>query len=206
MGCRFDQGGSSAGHSEGLFDRLGIRAGAVDREREPERKSPGPAAEMVCIVAGVPFAALVDRLEVAGLLRVGAPCVVGVPVQQGRAVVRSEEPLVRVHDQGVAVLYPVEEVANRPGGEAGCAVGTVDVEPERVCGGNRGHLVEGVDHTKVGRSGGGDYSEHLGSLGTCRDCFGHGITPEPPVRACRGKEDVDVHHPCRRAHRGVGIL
>ena len=70
-------------------------------EREPERQAAGAAGQADRVVGRVPLGGLGEHVEVAGVLGVRGPGQRRVAVEQGAAVERREEPLVRVDDERV---------------------------------------------------------------------------------------------------------
>ncbi len=102
------------GQPDRRLDGLGVGIDPVHRQREPQRQAPGPPGEVVGVVGRVPLARpVVDDVQVGGVLLVHRTRHRRFPVQQGGAVERGEQPLVRVHDERVGVLDPVVGGAGR---------------------------------------------------------------------------------------------
>ena len=109
-----------AGDVQRVLDRLGVGARPVRCEREPERQPARPPGEVDGVVGRVPARCRLDRVEVAGVLRVGRARQLGPAVQERAAVERREEPLVRVDDERVGALDPGER-GRAPTGAASAA-------------------------------------------------------------------------------------
>ena len=113
------------------LDRIAVRIGPVDHEAEPQRQTAGPARQVVRVVGRVPLVGpVVDGVEVRRLLGVDRPRELRGAVEQGRAVERRVQPLVRVDHEGVGELEAVVQRPDRRCEDAGPAVGAVDVEPQ----------------------------------------------------------------------------
>ena len=73
---------------------------AVNGQREPERQASGATGQLGGVVRGVPRLPI-DLIQVARVLGVCGAGGAGIAVQQRAAVIRCEEPLVRVDDETV---------------------------------------------------------------------------------------------------------
>ena len=81
------------------------------------------------VIPRVPDLAI-NRVKIAGPLRMARARELWLPVEQGAAVVGREQPLVWVDDEAVGALDPVEEVTHARGSERRTAVRPVDVHPD----------------------------------------------------------------------------
>jgi len=85
-------------------------------------------------------------------------------VDEGGTVERGEEPLVRVHHEGVGPLDSGEEGAGTGGQESRSPVGGVDVEPQAPVSGHLGDPGQVVDDAGVGGPGRGHHGHHIGGV------------------------------------------
>ena len=199
-----DEPGPVAGGLQRRLDRRGVGIGSVGRQAEPERQATRPPSEVMGVVRGVPagcragvVAIVVKDVEVLGMLGVGVAGDLRVAVHEGARVERGEQPLVRIDDEAVGALDAGEQMAHARGGEAGAAIGAVDVEPRaeplrRVGGGS-----EVVDDAGVRRPRRGDDGEHSPAIlvGEVLDGGVEGRRREPAALVGRGEDDVGVHRP-----------
>ena len=105
----------------------------------------------------------------------------GFAVEQRTAVEGREQPLVRVEDERVGLLEADVLRLQRPGEDAGSAVGTVDVEPPVAALRQRAHPGEIVDDAGVGRAGGTDHGDDVGQVGIGVDRCLHGLARQTVV-------------------------
>ena len=126
----------------------------------------------------------------------------GVAVQQGAGVVRREQPLVRVDDEGVRPLDPVVEPPDRGGEQAASAVGRVDVEPDPAIRAHLGDAREVVDRPGVRRARARDHREDPVAAVRVEGAT-QSLGGQPATLVVRHVEDVDVHHPGGGRHARV---
>ena len=128
----------------------------------------------------------------------------GVAVHEGGAVVRGEQPLVRIDAEAVGTLEPAPGDRRRRRAQRGRAVGAVDVQPEPVLGADVGGGVELVDRAGVGGAAVGDDGEHAVGPGLGQ-CGPQRVAGHPAPLVWWDEHDVDVHHVGRGMDRRVRL-
>src|SRR5450631_3879382 len=189
-------------HLQRSLDRLRVGPGPVSGQREPQRQPASPTGEPDRVLGRVPLR-IVEHVQIRRLLGVGPASEGGLTIQEGAAVERREQPLVRVDDEGVGVLDPVKEVTNRWGGQTRPAVGAVDVDPDAELSADLRHGVEVVDDAEVrGARRCDDGKEGLGSLGL--QDLTQVVPAQSLVLVAANADELGVHHLARGPDRGVG--
>ena len=109
----------------------------------------------------------INRVKIAGPLRMGGACELWLPIEQGAAVVGREQPLVWVDDEAVSTLDAIEEVTHARGSERRTAVRAINMHPdaEPLADGRDSGQV--VDNAGVRGAGGCDNSEDVLRIDQC---------------------------------------
>src|SRR5450631_1792152 len=201
IGAPGDLGLRIPGHLKRSYDRRRVGPGPVSGQREPQGQPASPAGQPDRVLGRVPLR-VVEHVEVRSLLCVCPTCQSRLSIQQGTAVIGGEEPLVRVDDEGVGVLDPVEQVTNRWGGQPRPAVGAVDMQPDAVLAADHRHRVEVVHDAEVRGARRRDHGEEgLGTLGLQHHT--QVVPGEPLVLVTGNPHQLGVHDVAGRPDRGV---
>ena len=207
-----DQPCALPGDRERRLDGVAICLGAMGCQAEPEGQSAGPAREVVGEVAGVPVvtvrivAPAVQDVEVLGVLRMRCPPHVGVAVDEGTAVERCEQPLVRIDDEAVGMLDAVVTIADARRSQACSAVGTVDMHPHIELSTDSSNTGEVVDDAGVGRACRGHDREHTIAVLRSKpgECLTQRGAPHPALLIGRHQYDICVDGPCSGTDTRMG--
>ena len=132
-----------------------------------------------------------DRVEVARHLGVCAACSFRVAVDDGRAVERREQPLVRIDRDRVGGLDAAKQRPGPFGEQCGAAVGGVDVQPQAVRVTHLGDTGEVVDGTGVRSPGCRHDAGNVVERCLAQDAF-HGGAVEASVGVAV-EDDVAAH-------------
>ena len=127
-----------------------------------------------------------------------------IAIQDGRAVERGEQPLVRVHDERVGALDPVEERPNRRRRESGASVRAVHVHPKTEPLAHVGDGGKVVDDARVRRARRRAHGEDTVEVEALEGSV-QGLAGETTVLVGRDLDHVDVHDPSRHRDRGMRI-
>ena len=135
-------------------DRGAERCSPEQRDRHPDLERARRAAELHAEVGEVDLLLVGLRVgEVVGHDRERAPQAHALADEQGAALERLVEPLVRIEGDGVGQLDPLQPAAPALGQRREAAVGAVDVAPRAARAGDLGELGQRVDRAGVGRAG-----------------------------------------------------
>ena len=168
-----------------------VGVGAVHRQGEPQRQSPGAPGEVVGEVGRIPvlrMVGLVQRIQVRRVLGVHRGRLVGIAVQHRGAVERREPPFVRVGDEGIGVLEagetPVLIRQQRRG-----AVGAIDMHPQIAFSAHRRDALKVIDDARIGRARGGHHSDDGRAVITVQG----GPQPRPGETVVLGRHHEGFH-------------
>src|SRR3954468_21686728 len=84
---------------------------------------------------------------------------VGSGREERRAIKRGEEPLVRIDDEGIGVIDAIEDVSHLRHDRGNAAIGTVDMDPDRLATTDLGNGGDWIDARGARRADGGDAGE-----------------------------------------------
>ena len=200
---------------DGVADRRLQPVPAVAAEHRPELERAEPAPESGPVLAEADD--LVRCAEVLGDDAERVAQLVRPPCPEGGAALRREQPLVRVDDERVGTLDPLERPAVLGADHRGAGVGRVDVQPDAVLLARVSNRRDGVD--RGGRRG-ADRRDHRARVGQVERvgpeperlvgrCLPH-LEPQEPARLLDGRvrmlraDDDGVVGPClaRRSQPG----
>ena len=145
---------------------------------------------------------MVEGVEVGAALAVRRRASRGVTVDQRAAVVGREQPLVRVDDEAVSLLNPVEQGPGLRVGHGRKAVGTIDVAPDAVLPGEVCQPAKVIDCAAVGRACVGDDGKNAVMGGQRGSGF---IQTDPALWVGGDFHHVDVHDAGHGADAAVGL-